>query len=793
MTYSNDKQGSFTTDVHLELLDEFAPAFRILYVVLSQGHSTRWIGATETLGYSADELECESDLWNSIIHPADRPKTLEAYERLDSGERFNQQYRIYDKDGQLRWVFERGEATPTGRIRLIYDITQLKTTLPYQPDFKSLIEESPLAVLMFDGEHRVRYTNDSAARLFGLSGASDLLGRDIASVLSQQSAEALCQDLGPRLQKGPWSGDMTIVRRDGVTLELRASIVRDTLDTDRFAAIFTDITEVKRTEEALRESEQRFRSLIEDVDGIIFRIDPSYNLIAIWGRTMNNFGYTLADLTQNPELWWTALPEEDLNRAKAGYIDAATTKKPIVLELRIINIRSGTIGWVRTHITPKFDTAGELLYFDGVALDITERVEAQQLEERHSTVMGILSDINTQLASSLDAQQILDYAAARLCDELSCICVGITAEPFSGQLRLLSVCSKDAANDNKIRNIFVQSHFKIEDLFGSVETTARIIPDLRTMSPVAEKLSAEIVDSEIYPQPPVMVAPLSAGFDTVGIVLCVRKDWLSFNDNDLWLLSEVAYHTSAALGNAALYSRQTRIAETLQRSLMPTKVNIAGLDIATLYSPAPGEFAVGGDFFSIFELNHSAVALVVGDVSGKGVQAAVHTAEAKYMLRALAHQNPDPSYVIKYLNETLCDFLPDEIFITLIYCLVDVHDGHIRYCNAGHEAPLMLCVDQSDITELHPTGPILGVTKNALFETAQFNFHKNDILFCYTDGVTDVRIGGNRFGYELYEVVASAPQDSAQSVMDHVMDRIRSFGPGAQTDDQVVVVIRSPS
>ena len=226
---------------------------------------------------------------------------------------------------------------------------------------------------------------------------------------------------------------------------------------------------------------------------------------------------------------------------------------------------------------------------------------------------------------------------------------------------------------------------------------------------------------------------------------------------------------------------------------MPTKVNIAGLDIATLYSPAPGEFAVGGDFFSIFELDHSAVALVVGDVSGKGVQAAVHTAEAKYMLQALAHQNPDPSYVIEGLNETLCDFLPDEIFITLIYCLVDVHDGHIRYCNAGHEAPLMLCVDQPDITELHPTGPILGVTKNALFETAQFNFHKNDILFCYTDGVTDVRIDGNRFGYELYEVVASAPQDSAHSVMDHVMDRIRSFGPGAQTDDQVVVVIRSPS
>ena len=239
---------------------------------------------------------------------------------------------------------------------------------------------------------------------------------------------------------------MTIVRRDGVRLELRASIVRDTLAADRFAAIFTDITEVKRTEEALRESEQRFRSLIEDVDGIIFRIDPSYNLIAIWGRTMNNFGYTQADLTQNPEmwctalpeqshihiseptilrrisyavfstmnnfgytqadltqnpeLWWTALPEEDLNRAKASYIDAATTKKPIVLELRIINIRSGTIGWVRTHITPKFDTAGELLYFDGVALDITERVEAQQLEERHSTVMGILSDINAQLASS---------------------------------------------------------------------------------------------------------------------------------------------------------------------------------------------------------------------------------------------------------------------------------------------------------------------------------------------------------------------------------------------------------
>jgi hypothetical protein len=248
-----------------------------------------------------------------------------------------------------------------------------------------------------------------------------------------------------------------------------------------------------------------------------------------------------------------------------------------------------------------------------------------------------------------------------------------------------------------------------------MDVAPRIIPDLAVSSPALANFAEQggLQSGAI--------APVTAGEDFVGVLLAARRPGEQFDSDDLWFLTEVASHASAALANSALYRRQARIAETLQRTLIPPEPAISFLDIATLYAPAPGEARIGGDFFDVFRIDGRRVALVVGDVSGKGVEAAIHTAEAKYMLRAFAHQNPDPLHVVTELNAALFEYLPGESFITLAYFLIDVEAHRMSFVNAGHETSLVLCRNEQMINEIGPNGPILLHDHHFIELMAHFN------------------------------------------------------------------------
>ena len=120
---------------------------------------------------------------------------------------------------------------------------------------------------------------------------------------------------------------------------------------------------------------------------------------------------------------------------------------------------------------------------------------------------------------------------------------------------------------------------------------------------------------------------------------------------------------------------------------------------------------VGGDFYDVIDFGDDKVGIVIGDVSGKGIRAAVHTAEAKYMLRAYAMIDPDPAYVVSRLNFSLFSFTGDFTFITLFYGLVDTKAGVLTYANAGHETPIIVHGRERRVTPVKATGPVLGMTR----------------------------------------------------------------------------------
>lgn len=755
---------------------------------------TCWVGEgyARLSGYEVEELETDPGSWHGMVHPADSERVRDAYRRLAAVGRMHEQYRIYRKDGQMRTVLETGTAGEPGEagtwvLRCLSDISAAGSQIESAVSFRELVDETPVGVGVRDLTGRLVYCNRAYVGMFGYDSPEHMIGTDLRDIMAPKTLEEFRERAFPRILEGAWSGEVSFQRKDGKVLDLKLStnVFRDPEGNPVAAhAIILDITELRQTENALRESEDRYHSLLENLDAVVFRMGAGMRLLTITGRVEAMLGYDRDELLASPSLWRDVVHPDDLDEAVRLMKTARETRSPQCTETRVRH-RSGGIVWMRGTLTPIFDDHGEFVYWDGVWLDITERVEAQERDARHTTRMRILTETSQQCGSSLDSRQILDTVTQQVCRTLDCVAAGVNVDPLSGRLLNLSLCCPHGCDVKNLDREIRTADLGVEKVFGMMDVVPRIVPDLSRSSPALARFAKK------GGLEPGMIAPVTAGEEVVGVLLGARRAGEQFDEEDLWFLTEVASHASAALANSALYRRQARIAETLQRTLIPPEPAVGFLDIATLYAPAPGEARVGGDFFDVFRLDGKKVGLVVGDVSGKGVEAAIHTAEAKYMLRAFAHQNPEPLHVVTSLNAALFDYLPGEAFITLVYLVIDAENHTMTYVNAGHETSFVLRGDEQITSEIGPSGPMLGVTASVAYAEGQADLGPNDLLFCYTDGVTDVRTDGKRFGFaRLRETIASAPAGDAHCLMDFVMERVRSFGAAKQTDDQVVVVVR---
>ena len=207
---------------------------------------------------------------------------------------------------------------------------------------------------------------------------------------------------------------------------------------------------------------------------------------------------------------------------------------------------------------------------------------------------------------------------------------------------------------------------------------------------------------------------------------------------------------------AVALAKNTQIAETLQRSMLitPGADEFPGIRFATVYEPAWDDAQVGGDFFDLFSYWQDCVALVVGDATGKGLDAAATTSEVKYALRAYLHDDPDPGLALTRLNRFLsdarkaasADFVPPS-FVSLTLAVLNTRTGELATASAGAEVPLLLKTS-GETVEAGDTGTMLGASADSLFYAARFVMERGDTLAMVTDGVTEARRGRRDFfGY----------------------------------------------
>jgi phosphoserine phosphatase RsbU/P len=242
-------------------------------------------------------------------------------------------------------------------------------------------------------------------------------------------------------------------------------------------------------------------------------------------------------------------------------------------------------------------------------------------------------------------------------------------------------------------------------------------------------------------------------------------------------------------------ARARELAQTLQSSLIPPDLPVVpGVDVAAVYRPAGDGAEVGGDFYDVFETPDESWAIVLGDVCGKGVDAARVTALARYTVRAAAMRTSSPCEVLTTLNEALLRQEAGRFCTTVYLRLQPGGDATVEMtlASGGHPLPLVASLDER-IRTIGRTGHLLGVFDEVAIDDTTIELAPGASVVLYTDGVTEARSAGGFFGEErLTALVSSCAGSGATETAHRIVDEVLSFQGGVASDDIAVVVVRVP-
>jgi sigma-B regulation protein RsbU (phosphoserine phosphatase) len=236
------------------------------------------------------------------------------------------------------------------------------------------------------------------------------------------------------------------------------------------------------------------------------------------------------------------------------------------------------------------------------------------------------------------------------------------------------------------------------------------------------------------------------------------------------------------------------IAATIQKSMLPnTFPPFPGRDELDIYALMRPAKEVGGDFYDFFLIDEHHLCVVVGDVSGKGVPAALFMSVTKYLVEAVAAEGAPPEEILRRVNGQLARNNESCMFVTLFAGILDLKTGELSYANAGHNPPITLTTDGQTTFLERPGGPILGVMDDATFRMDRLFLKPGEVLLAYTDGVTEAANTAGEFFAEdkLETAMKSFIKTPSQEIAKSLLNEIDMFCRDApQTDDITILAIR---
>ena len=266
------------------------------------------------------------------------------------------------------------------------------------------------------------------------------------------------------------------------------------------------------------------------------------------------------------------------------------------------------------------------------------------------------------------------------------------------------------------------------------------------------------------------------------------------DDIEFDYLTHLARDFELIAGGRHRRESEHRIAQTLQAGMRSSLGSVPGITTDALYSSATSQALVGGDFYTLIRLPDDRAVMILGDVSGKGVEAASMSALVKTALTAYAWEGMGPAKMARSLNSMLVNFSRVETFATAFIAKIDLRAGRAVYCSAGHPPTMLLRAGAGEVELLSVQSGVIGAFETMGYEAGSFSFDPGDVLFMYTDGAIEARDGSGAFFGEQRlrdELLRDAGAGTGVTgLCDKVLDSLDAFTGGALDDDIALVALR---
>jgi PAS domain S-box-containing protein len=582
-----------------------------------------------------------------------------------------------------------------------------------------------------------------------------------------------------------------------------------------------------RAEEQLRESEERASAIFEAALDCVITMDHEGKVVDFNPAAEATFGYP-RDEVVGRALVELIVPPDLRASHRAGVSRYLATREPRILNrrLELVGMRAdGSTFPVELTVTRVGRREPPL--FAGFLRDITARHEAeaerrnlvkeavasraseeaarvraefaQQEAETERARLEFLAYVGLRMASSMDYTTTLEEVARAAVPTIADLCVVTVLEP-DGRPQPLVIAHADPQRERLAREL-VRPRVAMSAALPGVAEVLRtgeheLVPDITD-----DLLAASALDEqhlrflEALGVRSSLSVPMKSAERLLGVIaLGFAQSERRFGADDLVVATALAARAGLHIDNARLYTERSGIADALQQSLLPAELpSIPGLELGAHYRAAGDQNEVGGDFYDMFPSGDGVWTAVIGDVAGKGADAAAVTALTRHTLYAAAMRDSSPARNLAFLDEAMRRRTRERgSFSTVLYARVcpGQDSTAITLASGGHPPPLVLRED-GRVERVALRGSLVGVLDRARFEERELRLGPGELLLLYTDGATELRRRDLAFGErQLEQVLAEQAGMPAEQVVDAVARRIDELQDGSPRDDLALLAVR---
>jgi PAS domain S-box-containing protein len=652
-----------------------------------------------------------------------------------------------------------------------------------------LVEASEDSVKVLDADGRIVFMNANGQRAHGITESSFVAGTDwLAFWEGAHRADAAAAFAAARAGgRGRFTGPRVLHGRETWWDVTVIPIVDDGEGADQYLAVARDVTEAVMTHRELVHSEERHRLVGESLPGTTWTATPDGMLDYI------SEGATPMDLPAESLLgpaWLEIVHPDDRERVVSVWSASLASATPYDIHFRI-RMAGGVYRWHLVRGLPQRDETGTIVRWVGVNIDIDDQRRADEQREKVAIGLRVLAEAGAEMYGSLDFEQTLRNVAEAVAKSFATACT-IDLVNESGDYQRVAVAHPRA----DMRAIFERytdsgrfrpQHPIVQAIRFGLSTCVTELDDAWSETQV----SSLVTVVELLRLRSLLVVPVRA---TDGSVIGALSCSLDRDDprrgyvpEDIPFAEELGRRAGIAVEHARAYERERTIAMRFQEASLPSALpHVEGLRLSADYRPGHTDATIGGDWYDAFALDDGCIAITIGDVLGKGLEAAVTMATLRQSMRAAASILPNPNAMLGVAERTIRD-APKQTYATALAGIYDPELYQFTFATAGHPAPVLRLAD-GGVEELVASGTMLGLGVTH-FEQATKFVPPGSALAFFTDGLTestrDIDDGYRRLRAALADPAVRTAENPARAIVEYVLER------AASRDDIAIIVMET--